>query len=334
VETRWRDLVIVDYEIGLPGRAALEWELYSQGMLRVPTVLLDEPHPFGRQRRPGIIDIPEGEYDVVLARIAQLLLDLDGVRCLASRADRLFTMVEEQLAIGDRQAGTGFPVGLIEQLCQLMALHVINWMWPFEEFKRIASAVLGDEGAGHRAVLSLLVPTAPAHMLSFHQHVLAAVEQVATDPASIHAVAVRLAGEVGFLQRPAMPSLVPQPWEHADTVVEVMTGWAATDPARLGEQAKALRTAHQRAQVDRRAAYAALLTASSGDPARWREVQAIATACQLAADAEERRKVLQMRFLRLARVVTAQHGLPLPTTTLADLETAVTTPMSPTGLGC
>lgn len=334
METRWRDLVIVDYEIGLPGRAALEWELYSQGMLRVPTVLLDEPHPFGRQRRPGIIDIPEDEYEAVLARIAQLLLDLDGVRCLAARADRLFTIVEEQLTIGDRQAGMGFPVDLIEQLCQVMALHVVNWMWPFEEFERIASVVLGDEGAGHRAVLSLLVPTAPAHMLSFHQHVLTAVEQVATDPASAHAVAVRLAGEVGFLQRPAMPSLVPQPWEYADTVVEVMTSWAAADHSKVGEQAEALRRAHQRAQVDRRAIYAALLTASSGDPARWREVQAIATACQLAADAEERRKVLQMRFLRLARVVTARHGLPPTTTTLADVEAAVTAPMATAGPRC
>lgn len=115
-----------------------------------------------------------------------------------------------------------------------------------------------------------------------------------------------------------------------------MAGWAATtDAARLVEQQpKDLRAAHQRAQVDRRMTYAALLAASSGDPVRWREVQAIATACRVAADAEERRKVLQMRFLRLARAVTVQHGLPPSTTTLTDLKAAATTPMATAGPGC
>ncbi|MGH3933432.1 MAG: hypothetical protein ACRDS1_00370 [Pseudonocardiaceae bacterium] len=323
METRWRDTVIVDYEIGLPDHAVVEWELYSQGLLRVPTVLLGEPWLFGRQRRPGIVDIPEADYDAVSTRIARLMLDLDGVGRLAGRTEQLYSMVGDQLTSAEHQPGAGLAGDLVERVCQLMTLHVVNWMWPVDEFERIASAVLGDEDAGHRAVLSLLVPTAPAHMLDFHQHVLAAVEQTLIDPGRARVVADRLASDVGFAQRPAMPRLAPQPWEHADTVGDVLAGWStAMDTASVVEQRQALRAAHGKAQAERRAIYAALLAASSGDPARWRQVQAIATACRLAADAEERRKMLQLRFLRLARILSARSGLPPATSTLADLAAA------------
>ncbi|MGH3833232.1 MAG: hypothetical protein ACRDRS_22825 [Pseudonocardiaceae bacterium] len=331
METRWRGTVIVDYEIGLPDHAVVEWELYSQGLLRVPAVLLGEPRPWGRQRRPGVVDIPEADYDVVSARIARLTLDLDGVRRLAAQARRLCSAVGGGLASAERQPGAVLGAGLVERVCQVMALHVVNWMWPLEEFERIASVVLGDEDAGHRAVLSLLVPTAPAHMLDFHQHVLAAVEQTVTDPARARVVADRLAGDVGFLQRPAMPGLAPQPWEHTDTVGDALAGWGM-DTASVVAQRRALRAARERAQAQRRAFYAALLAASGGDPARWRQVQAIAVACRMAADAEERRKVLQLRFLRLARTLTARAGLPAATSTLADLAPA--TLMAARGPGC
>ncbi|MGH3692421.1 MAG: hypothetical protein ACRDRX_00170 [Pseudonocardiaceae bacterium] len=323
METRWRDTVIVDYEIGLPDHAVVEWELYSQGLLRVPAVLLGESWLFGRQRRPGIVDLPEVDYDLVRARIARLVLDLDGVRRLATRTEQLYSRVGDGLTLAEHQPGAGLTAGLVECVCQLMALHVVNWMWPVEEFERIVSGELGDEDAGHRAVLSLLVPTAPAYMIDFHQHVLAAVEQSVTDPARIRVLADWLAGDVGFLQRPAMPGLGPQPWEDADTVGDVLAGWgAAVDSASVVGQRLALRAAHETAQAERCAIYAALLAASSGDPARWRQVQAIAVACRLAADAEERRKVLQLRFLRLARTLSARSGLPPATSTLADLRAA------------
>lgn len=53
METRWRGMVIVDYELGLPDHAVAELELYSQGLLRVPAVILGEPQPWGTQRRPA-----------------------------------------------------------------------------------------------------------------------------------------------------------------------------------------------------------------------------------------------------------------------------------------
>lgn len=335
MQTRWRDTVIVDYEIGLPDHAVVEWELYSQGLLRVPAVLLGEPSRLGRQRRPGIVDIPAGDYDGVSARIAGLLLDLDGVRRLATRAEQLYATVGDRLTVAEHQPALGLAADLVEPVCQVMALHVVNWMWPLEEFERITGAVLGDQDAGHRAVLSLLVPTAPAHMLDFHQHVLAAVEHAGTDPARARAVADQLAGEVGFLQRPAMPGLAPQPWEHADIVGGVLAGWSAVvDLAGVLEQRQALRAAHNKAQAERRAIYAALLAASSGHPVRWRQVQAITTACRIAADAEERRKVLQLRFLRLARTVAAHCARAAATSTLADLQAPPRWPRGGRGADC
>lgn len=153
---------------------------------------------------------------------------------------------------------------------------------------------------------------------------LTALDQATTDPGQARAVAAQLAGTVGFLHRPAMPGLAPQPWEHPGTAAGVLACWAArTDTTVLAGQREALRAAHQRAQADRRAMYAALLAAASGDPPRWRQVQAIAVACRIAADAEERRKVLQMRFLRLARTLAQRHGLAPAQATLTDLVGAV-----------
>lgn len=327
METRWRGTVIVDYEIGLPDRAVLEWELYSQGLLRVPAVLLDAPGAWGRQRRPGIVDLPEVGYDAVTVRITERLLDLEAVRGLAAHVDRLLAAVGDRLSVTEDhldEAAAEEVADLVEGLCRVMALHVVNWMWPIGTFEHIAATVLGDADLGHRAVLSLLVPAAPAHMLDFHQHVLTALEQTATDPGQARAVAEQLAGNVGFLHRPAMPGLAPQPWERPGIAVGVLACWAArTDTTVLAEQREALRAAHERAQADRRAMYAALLAAASGDPPRWRQVQAIAVACRIAADAEERRKVLQMRFLRLARILAQRHGLAPAQVTLTDLVGAV-----------
>lgn len=331
-------MVIVDYEIGLPDHAVAEWELYSQGLLYVPAVLLDDARPWGRQRRPGIVDISEDRYDTMPLRIAERLLDLDAVGVLAERVDRLLGTAAEQVAAVDRKILAGRPASVtsvVDAVCRVMALHVVNWMWPTERFEDIASTVLGDQVLGHRAVLTLTVPSQPAHMLDFHQHVLTAVERTATDPGQARAVAAALASEVGFLQRPAMPGLAAQPWEHADTTAGVLAGWAAsTEATGCVEQGAALRAAHQRAQADRRAILAALLAAASGDPQRWHQVQAIAVACRIAADAEERRKVTQLRFLRLVRTMADRLELPPATSTLAELACAGTVPMSTKAARC
>ncbi|MGH3974739.1 MAG: hypothetical protein ACRDS9_15625 [Pseudonocardiaceae bacterium] len=166
METRWRDTVIVDYEIGLPDHAVVEWELYSQGLLRVPTVLLGERWLFGRQRRPGVVDIPEADYDAVSARIARLMLDLDGVRRLAAQTEQLYSMVGDQLTLAEHQPGAGLADGLVERVCQLMTLHVVNWMWPVEEFERITSAALPLPGAGDLHWLAARPPVVrPAGLL-------------------------------------------------------------------------------------------------------------------------------------------------------------------------
>lgn len=82
-----------------------------------------------------------------------------------------------------------------------------------------------------------------------------------------------------------MPGLITQPWEHPATTAGAVAEWtASTDGAALVRAREALRPAHDRAQAERRAMCAALLTATSAEPARWRQVQAIAIACRLAAE--------------------------------------------------
>lgn len=323
METRWRGMVIVDYEIGLPESATLELELYSRGLVRVPEVLLGEPRAWGRERRPGITEVPEQDYDLVSARVADRTLDLDAVAAIRGRAERLMTAVAGLLEDAERQAASAAPMELAplaEAMLALMALHVVNWMWPTARFEQLAASALGNADLGHRAVLALQVPAAPAYMLDFHQRVLTGVQESAGEPGRVVPAAARLADALGYLQRPAMPRLAAQPWESPDHLASVVADWLGrTDQAELARQGELLRAAHQRSQAGRRAMCAALLAGASGDYRKWRQVQAMVEACGLAADAEERRKVLQLRFLRLVRALAESRGFPQATMTVAEL---------------
>jgi hypothetical protein len=85
MEPVWRGLLTCDYEHTRPHATRLEWDIYTTSLTAWPETLMGEPTPYGRLRRPGIIDIPEPDHHRLLTRWHALLADPGYVTDLARR---------------------------------------------------------------------------------------------------------------------------------------------------------------------------------------------------------------------------------------------------------
>ncbi|GII84422.1 hypothetical protein Ssi03_24120 [Sphaerisporangium siamense] len=304
MEIRWRDLVICDYEIdlmeGAAGRGALvEYDLYGRGLRVAPRVLLDDPAPLGRVRRPGVVDVPAARYDLFCAAVRDRLLTLDGALAARAAFDDARRALTAGLALLEEHLAGAAPPPPLRDLAAamdaVMAFHTLNWLLPRERAEDHLSAVLGDRTAGRACLLAQMVPAEPAHLLDVHAWLL----ECAAD-----ADAETFARRGGFLQR---QGLAATPWEdprHASALLERL---AREGEDHLTAQVSALRDSHRRASARRDDLYAAALLACAGDHAAHETTQAIGVACELAADEEEFRKVAQQRLLRALRLLAQTH---------------------------
>jgi hypothetical protein len=324
VETRWGALVIFDYERDFPDASVAELELYSRGLLRFAAVLAGDDRQLGAQRRPGIADLDAELYDDAAAKLHSRLSGLASAQELRCKVSALLTAVNAQLRCAERQVTSGGCVlgagELASGLVDVMALHVINWLWPLDEFERHLSGVFGNADLGRRCLLALMIPSRQAHMLDFHAHVLEAAGRASAGRRERSLAAARLAEEVGYLQGPGMPGMAAHPLENPGAAADLlMTRLDGNDAAALAVPLDGLAIAHQQATAERSAMYAAALAASSGSLAAWERTQAVAISCQIAADAEEVRKVIQNRALRLLRRIGQACDLEIASTGLTAL---------------
>ncbi len=169
----WNNLLSCDYERTRPGAPRLELDLYTRSLISWPHVLLGDPRPYGRLRRPGIIDIPQADHAALTAAWHQRLAHPVYVRSLIRQtaAERKaatcrLDCLEQAIGAGDRpRASTAMPTATAAVL-RVMSTHIVNWLLPEDHWKRFLAGILGDPGTARACMSALQLPDAPGHILA------------------------------------------------------------------------------------------------------------------------------------------------------------------------
>jgi hypothetical protein len=181
MESRWRDWVTLDYEIDFPEASRFEVAVYGAGAAAFPRVVLGVSSSWGIHRRPGVLDIPRGEYTARLNAFSRLSTDLEFAHGLSRRFDSicgaLAALNQNVERSPDDQTADSISA-LIDQLVELMAFHVLNWAIPLKRFRRILADVLGDDKRAGESLMRLFVSFRPAHLSDFAETALAAAQKV------------------------------------------------------------------------------------------------------------------------------------------------------------
>jgi pyruvate,water dikinase len=169
----WNNLLTCDYERTRPGAARLELDLYTRSLIAWPHVLLGDPRPYGRLRRPGIVDVPQADHAALTAAWHQRLTDPAYVRSLIRQttAERKAATcqldhLEQAISAGDHPlTRAAMPVATAAVL-RVMSTHIVNWLLPEDHWERFLADLLGDPGRARACVSALQLPDAPGHILA------------------------------------------------------------------------------------------------------------------------------------------------------------------------
>ncbi|MEU9891080.1 hypothetical protein [Sphaerisporangium sp. NPDC051011] len=85
MEPVWNGLLTCDYERTRPEATPLEWDVYTTSLITWPRVLMDDPRPYGRLRRPGIVDIDQSDHEHLTSLWHARLADPEFVRELIAQ---------------------------------------------------------------------------------------------------------------------------------------------------------------------------------------------------------------------------------------------------------
>ena len=171
MQVRWRDLVIVDYEVDFPNATKYELDLYSSGLQLFPQVVLGIDRTWGRVRRVGVVDIPVADYDVVLEEFARNCLTSVFIRDSLTVLNNLFRSLDlacetlEEHLVKRQPLEANFLENATRCLHQLMAFHVLNWILPLDEMLSRLQLLLGTRANARATLLSLMVPFTSSHVL-------------------------------------------------------------------------------------------------------------------------------------------------------------------------
>ncbi|MBX7266893.1 hypothetical protein KIF24_13235 [Micromonospora sp. Llam7] len=299
MESRWRDLVILDYEVDFPAASRLELALYSAGAALFPRVLLGEPAPWGRHRRPGVLEIPAVRYDRLLDDFGARCADPSFVRRLGARLHACL----DRLARATRRLEPPAPprrgriVKAVEALAELMAFHVLNWALPLDDIRRWLARLTGSPHAARGLLMRLLVPTNPAHLADFAALAASAHHDLRAGDWSPRRAA-QLATDVGHLQSPGLA----RPFDDPAVLETYLRSLGPDDAAYLDAMRSARDDARRRLARD-----TALLLLTAGDAAAVARTWALTTVCRLAAEEEEQRRRWQGRSLRAIGTAAAHQ---------------------------
>jgi hypothetical protein len=304
MEPVWRGLLTCDYEHTRPAATRLEWDLYTTSLTRWPHTLMDEPSPYGRLRRPGIVDIPEADHNRLLTRWHQLLGDPDYVTDLDRRSTTWAVAVSAALTEATRQPraarGAATHAALADATRNLLALnatHIVNWLLPEQPWEDLLTTLFGSVDKARACVFALMTPTSPGHLLDARRTVLSVAGHL-RDGGNVQQLAAVFAATAGPVHGATSPGRTALPLEDPASAAALLRQTAAGQP-----DAELAAIAEARAQVSaRRDTWrSAAVLAAAGNPRHVRAVRAIALACQWSANCEERRKELRHRYLAAVR---------------------------------
>lgn len=248
MEPVWSGILTCDYERTRPDASRLEWDLYTRSLIRWPAVLMGEHVPYGRLRRPGIVDILQKQHEYLTAKWHELLASPAYTAALKASTGR----DRAECATALNSCGTGTASAMRPALRKATALflrvnstHIVNWLLPEDRWEKLASQLLGTKADAQMCLSALQLPDSPGHILAAHDHAgSAAARSRACERRDAWRLALLLAAGDG-------PEL-------AEVRALTMTlGWAATSE----ERRKELRTRYL-------ATVEAWCTAADRDPAR------------------------------------------------------------------
>lgn len=166
MRTKWRDLVITDYEQSFPEVSTEVLRIYSQSLLCAPSVLLGSTEILGIERRPGIVDTDQDQYYPFMGRLSRQLCELDGVRQLAGRYEqgraRLAGLLNSELAVSTPVLWQTTENAMI----QVMSFHVLNWAMPRDKHVEWLNEVFQDDRTAMDSFLTIIGGETPSHVFS------------------------------------------------------------------------------------------------------------------------------------------------------------------------
>ncbi|ORT47317.1 hypothetical protein [Frankia sp. KB5] len=263
MEPVWNGVLTCDYERTRPHASHLEWDLYTDALIRWPLILMDDPRPYGQLRRAGIVDIPELAHRDLTSAWHRQLAGLDHAVNLITRATHDRDVASAALDRVDDAARRGDVGGLARALAaataaftRVNATHIVNWLLPEDHWERLLTDLFGSHDAALTCLSALQLPAAPGHIL-------------ATQIQIPHRSGEATAFDIEVTAR------------HQEQTVP----------------AAGLITQRTRAARRREAWTTAAILAAAGDYQVVTEIRAMALLLGWAADSEERRKELRERFL-------------------------------------
>ncbi|RZT78073.1 hypothetical protein EV382_1254 [Micromonospora violae] len=307
MESRWRDIVVLDYEVDFPTASPLELALYSTGAALAPRILLECADRWGAHRRPGLLDIPAGHYDRTLHEFGNRCAEPSFVAGLAGRLSRCVSRVAEATA---RLAGADAPTAggiqaAVDALAELMAFHVLNWALPLTDIETWLAGLTRDPQAARELLMRLLVPNTSAHLTDFATLTAAAHHAIHAGGWSSQRAA-ELSASIGHLQAPGLPQ---RPFEDARTLETYVR---SLDPPEVG-YLEAMRDSRDAARRRLARDTSMLLLAAGGTGRRVARTWAFVSMCRLAAEEEEQRRRWQAKTLQTLRSAADRGGLDLGT---------------------
>jgi hypothetical protein len=133
MEPVWNHMLTCDYERTRPAASLLEWDLYTRSLLAWPATLMNVPEPYGRLRRPGIVDIDEDDHHRLLTQWHTLLRHDNYVPDLIARTTAWHRATEPALERAERALNQADRDHAYQHLGQatrvfldVMSTHIVN----------------------------------------------------------------------------------------------------------------------------------------------------------------------------------------------------------------
>lgn len=304
MEPVWHGLLTCDYEHTRPTGTRLEWDLYTTALTAWPDALMGETSPYGRVRRPGIVDIPVDDHHRLLTRWHYLLaypsyvIDLDRrTTTWAAAAGAALTEASAELHAGRSPAAHAALAEATRNVLALNSTHIVNWLLPEQQWEDFLARLFGAVEPARACLFALMTPSLPGHLLDAHRLVLAAAGDM-LNGGDVQQLAAALAVNVGPVHGAASPGRTALPLEDPASAAVLLRQTSAGQP---GAGLAAIADARAKASARRDSWRAAAILAAAGNPDHVRGVRAISLTCRWSANCEERRKELRHHYLAAVR---------------------------------
>jgi len=175
MEPVWNHMLTCDYERTRPTASPLEWDLYTRSLLAWPATLMNVPEPYGRLRRPGIVDIDEDDHHRLLTQWHTLLRHDDYVPDLIARTtawhratEHTLERAEQALNHADRDHAYQHLGQATRVFLDVMSTHIVNWLLPEDDWNAHLATLFGDAQRAANCLLALMTPSTTGHLLTGH----------------------------------------------------------------------------------------------------------------------------------------------------------------------